>query len=246
MSGTDAKSPEDGPKFGRRLALFAAASVVLHVVLLLLTQLAGLRPLREPEDTIPVQLVELEPPPEPEPPQIEPPQAEPPEPETPEPPEPEEIAPPEPQDEIAPPEPEAAEPQRAEAPAPATSSEEDEEEDATTDGAGEPRNAEVIPGIRFNRGFNSALAWFGHAVECASIELRYEEYCADVGPVYLAENQPRLAPEAERAYREMMARRNRLDNATIPDATTCDTVSDNLAESSCIPDSGPRLRDLLE
>jgi hypothetical protein len=201
-------------RFNRRVAAFAAGSLALHVVLLLLIQSAGRGEAPPAPEQVPVQLVELEPPPQPDPgPETIVPQEIPSPPETPEiPQQPEPEAPTPPQPEI--PDEPAPQPDIPDEPAETPDIPEPTPSPAEPDGAqmiapGDraDEGAAGIPGLTYDGGRDSDLAWFGHAVECMQLELRHEEYCADIGPIYVAENIERLAPEVEAMWREVMARR---------------------------------------
>lgn len=178
----------------RRLAVFAAVSVGLHLVVLLIVQTLGLRAAPDRADEPPpVTMVELPPLPAP---QAAPPEPQPPAPEPtpePEPEPPEQRAEPEPRPEPAP-------RRQAEAPeAPAvTVAPPDEDEDDAGEAGGV-----IVPGLRHGGGRGDTdMAAFRHAVECSSIDIRYEDYCADIGPIYLAEQDPaRLAAETEEIWR---------------------------------------------
>lgn len=247
---------KDQSGFSRRVALFAAASLALHVLLLLLFQAAGGRETLPPIEPVPVQLVELAPAPaEPAPTEaaLEPPVPQ----EIPEPPPPEVPQEPEPQPET-PPEPEIPEEPSPEPDIPDEPAEQPEvpepsptpEAPDTSEGAEmiapdeAPEAGVSIPGLAYDGGRDTALAWFGHAVECVGLDVRYDDYCADVGPIYLAENDvPRLAPEVEAAWREMMANRPQSGGAIMSDGS-CDSAA-GMGPVACSDPNAPRLRDLM-
>lgn len=249
----DSLGPSPRPAhWRRRIAVFAAISVGLHLIALLIIQTLGLR--QGPtvmDEPIPVELVELLPPPPDQPApqapaqvQEEPPTPEPPDEPEPEP-EPEQQAETEPEPEPEPtPEPEPQQPQQqAEAPAPQAPAEviapEDEEGEA---------GVQAIPGLRYRGGRgDSAMSAFLHAVECASINIRYEEYCSDIGPIYLAENPPeRITTEAERIFRQIYEEENSRVAPTGTGACESPLAGGNLTPGACVSDSGPRLRDVLD
>ncbi len=241
-SGADGRGPG-----GRARLAGLFASVALHLALIAVIQVAAQRDPATPPQEPPVQIVELtplllEPPPEPLPPPPEPVAPEPPPP----PPEPEPAPPPEPETRADIPEP-APEPE----PAPAPQPEPPVREAQTIAPPAEGDSGVAIPGLRYRDGRErGTLAAFGHAVECLSLHIRYEDYCADVGPIYVTENVERLAPEAEQAWRDMMARRAARGVAMDP-VEACDGPQSNLGTSACIPPSeqlrqrGNRLRDVL-
>src|SRR5690606_1061458 len=163
----------------RRLTAFVLASVGLHAILLIAVQLvAQRRPVTVAPEPLPVQFVELEPPAGTEPPvpqeipdqqPLEVPQIPEPQPEQPVRPD----IPDEPPEEPEIPEEPAETP---DIPEPAPSPAEPEPQTGVTT-VSPPESEAVtgaIPGLTYRGRSDSeaALAWFGHAIECASINMR--------------------------------------------------------------------------
>jgi hypothetical protein len=198
-----------------RLAAWAAASLALHALLLLLFQFAGDRDAAPRAEPVPVRLVELAPAPAaPESPEPEPPMPqEIPDPspqEIPQQPDTEPERPPEPGIPEAPrPEPEIpnkpAEQPDAPAPGPAPEPTPDTPPQGAQQGAQmiAPEDAPggTTPGLAYDGGAATPLGRFGRAVQCAGIDVRYDASCADIGPIYLAGDVAPLAPDIVEKWR---------------------------------------------
>lgn len=230
MSGQAHITANGWPADARRIAAFAGLSLALHSIPFFLLQTAGRRepaPLPEiPAATLidldlPEPDQELAPAPAPEAPEAPPPPPSP----------PEEAAPI--QEAPAPP----AEPEEQVEQPSAAAREAEEAEAAPPEGA--PGASVVIPGLTYEDGGD--LAVFGHALECASLNARYEERCADIGPIYLTGDVPRLAPQIPEEWRERQAweqaRADRLESQRSAIPMPCAG-----GDHDCV-DSLPRIRD---